>query len=193
MTQRFRNEEWPQITEAILAGCWWLLREIELASLKGAFYSFSGGLGCGRAEVTIRANKADTEGAGCRREDACICPSDICPVKAARALAQRQSTSNGPLDANNGRTASGRCRPLHGTNQGFWQMGQHVQHGQIYTRGTHPPRCHCGSTDQAARYQWYLAHLPIRVVRQAAIGVTAMLPQMQDKHKHHAINEYMVQ
>ena len=85
-TQRFRNVEWPQGAEAILVGCWWLLREIELASLKGADFGFSEGPGCGWAEVTIRASKADTEAAGCTREHACICPSGICPVKAARAL-----------------------------------------------------------------------------------------------------------
>ena len=38
---------WPRGLEAISVGCWWLLREIELANLTGADISFRDGAGCG--------------------------------------------------------------------------------------------------------------------------------------------------
>ena len=101
--QRFSNAEWPHGMEAILVGSWWLLREVELASLRRADIRFTEGPGCCSAELTIRASKADIEAAGCTRVHACTCPSDICPVKAARALTRRKADDDLVLQSKDGR------------------------------------------------------------------------------------------
>ena len=85
-TQRFSSSEWPRGWEAILVGSWWLLREVELANVRKKDIKFVEGHGCGGAELTVRASKADTEAVGCMRAHACTCPAAVCPVKAARAL-----------------------------------------------------------------------------------------------------------
>ena len=72
---------------AIHVGCGWLLREIELASLKGSDVRFETGVGCGTAVVTLGATKTDTEAVGAARAMHCICPGQACPVKAAKVLA----------------------------------------------------------------------------------------------------------
>ena len=69
-----------------LVGCWWLLREIELASLIASAFAFLRGPNCGQAEHTIRASKSDPDAVGCKRKLACMCPSAICPAAAAKAL-----------------------------------------------------------------------------------------------------------
>ena len=102
-TQRFSNAESPWGLEAIVVGSWWLLREVELASLRGADIRLSEGPGCGTAELTIRASKADTVAAGCTRTHACTCPLAGCPVKAARALAQGREAGERVLQNKDGR------------------------------------------------------------------------------------------
>ena len=82
----FRDASYPRGLEASLVVCWWLLREVELASLGVSELAFTEGRRCGLAELTVRASKEDTEARGCKRKRACICPSAICPVAAARAL-----------------------------------------------------------------------------------------------------------
>ena len=71
---------------AIHVGCGWLLREIELANLKGKDLTLQPGAGCGKATVFIEASKTDTEARGCHRSLECWCPAPACPVGAAKAL-----------------------------------------------------------------------------------------------------------
>ena len=105
-TQRFCSTEWPRGWEAIVVGSWWLLREVELASLRKEDIRFTEGQGCGGAELTVRASKADTEAAGCTRAHACTCPVAICPVKAARALTQGLEAGERALQDKEGRGLS---------------------------------------------------------------------------------------
>ena len=88
ITVPFNYEACANAVEAIMVGCWWMLREIELANLKGSDFRIIAGAGCGEAEITIRASKNDSQAAGCKRTLACLCPSPICPVSMARTLAQ---------------------------------------------------------------------------------------------------------
>ena len=104
--QRFCSAEWPRGLEAILVGSWWLLREVELASLRKEDIRFTEGQGCGSAELTVRASKADTEAAGCTCAHACTCPAVICPVKAARALTQGLEAGERVLQDKDGRGLS---------------------------------------------------------------------------------------
>ena len=107
-TERFCSSEWPRGWEAILVGCWWLLREVELASLRKKDFKFVEGHGCGGAELTVRASKADTKAEGCMRAHACTCPAAICPVKAARALTEGLSEEDRVLQDREGRGLSKR-------------------------------------------------------------------------------------
>ena len=107
-SQRFCSTEWPRGWEAILVGSWWLLREVELASLRKKDFRFVEGHGCGGAELTVRASKADTKAEGCMRAHACTCPATICPVKAARALTEGLSEDDRVLQDKQGRGLSKR-------------------------------------------------------------------------------------
>ena len=93
---------WPRGWEAISVGCWWLLREIELANLTGADITFRDGAGCGSAMVTIRASKSDTQATGCTRTHDCICPATSCPVQAARGLAEARTAGEALLQNEEG-------------------------------------------------------------------------------------------
>ncbi len=70
--------------DAILVGCWWLLREVELANVALEDVSFGPGGGqCGKsAELNLPVSKTDTAGKGKKRCHGCACPSAACPVAA---------------------------------------------------------------------------------------------------------------
>ncbi len=71
---------------ALLTGCWWLLREIELANLRLQDVSVAIGRGCGVAALKVSASKTDWKAKGLVRRHGCACPSVLCPVRAVRAL-----------------------------------------------------------------------------------------------------------
>ena len=83
----YKSELVDRAEAVIHVGCGWLLREIELASLKGGDVKFVTGAGCGTAVVTLGATKTDTEAVGAARAMCCICPEPACPVKATKVLA----------------------------------------------------------------------------------------------------------
>ena len=70
---------------AVLVGCWWLMREIELAGMRRGDMEFSGGA-CGVATLNLPVSKSDPQAKGCLRSLGCACPSALCPVRAARVL-----------------------------------------------------------------------------------------------------------
>ena len=73
---------------AVLVGCWWLLREIELAALLVDQLTINPGIGCGEAVLDLPIDKTDPQGRGKKRRHMCACPSQICPVAAVKRLAQ---------------------------------------------------------------------------------------------------------
>ena len=64
--------------KAVLVGAWWLLREIELASLRRLDFGWCLGEGCGVMTLTLAVSKADTSAKGAKRTPACACPSALC-------------------------------------------------------------------------------------------------------------------
>ena len=83
---KYAGKELQLAEEALLVGCWWLLREIELANVRLEDASFLAGEGCGVAVLKVPASKADAQARGASRQHGCACPSVLCPVKALRAL-----------------------------------------------------------------------------------------------------------
>ena len=77
--------------QALLAGVWWMLREIEMANLVKADVEISTGAGCSVAALKISASKTDWRAKGIIRKHGCACPSAWCPVKAVRALTEAAS------------------------------------------------------------------------------------------------------
>ncbi len=75
-------------TDAVLVGCWWLMREIELAALQKGDITFAAARGCGTSTINLAVSKADPSAKGVHRTLGCACPSPLCPVAAARRLVQ---------------------------------------------------------------------------------------------------------
>ena len=93
---------------AALVGCWWLLREIELAALKVDQLTIIPGIGCGEAVLDLPIDKTDPQGRGKKRKHLCACPSQICPVAAVKRLAEvAGDKDDDPLVA---RVGGGACR-----------------------------------------------------------------------------------
>ncbi len=73
--------------EVILTGCWFLLREIEVANIRVEDLVLGAGAGCGSVTLNISVSKTDPCAKGAYRTLGCACPSLLCPVAAARRLA----------------------------------------------------------------------------------------------------------
>ena len=94
--------------DAVLVGCWWLLREIELAALRVDQLTITPGIGCGEAVLDLPIDKTDPQGRGKKRKHLCACPSQICPVAAVMRLAEAAGDKDDhPLVA---RVGGGACR-----------------------------------------------------------------------------------
>ena len=81
---------------AVIVGCWWLMREIELANMRHEDVSYEKGESCGTATVNLPVSKADVTAKGTRRTLECACPIALCPVRALRALTEVRGS--GPRD-----------------------------------------------------------------------------------------------
>ena len=70
---------------AIVAGAWWMMREMELSTLRASLVSLSSGPPP-TAKVELPATKADLGALGVARAHGCICldgpPQPACPVHA---------------------------------------------------------------------------------------------------------------
>ncbi len=73
-------------TDSILIGCWWLLREVELAGLMKSDITLLDGDGCGVASLNIALSKCDHTAKGAHRKLSCVCPRPLCPVAAVRRV-----------------------------------------------------------------------------------------------------------
>ena len=97
-------------------GCWWMLREIELANIYQKDLEFRLGAGCGVASLLVSASKLDWQAKGVRRHHGCACPSKWCPVKEAKTLwtAARGDRETPLVVTKQGSTASkaGVCREI---------------------------------------------------------------------------------
>ena len=94
--------------DAALVGCWWLLREIELAALTIDQLTIIPGIGCGEAVLDLPIDKTDPQGRGKKRRHLCACPSLICPVAAVRRLSEAAGDKDdNPLVS---RVGGGACR-----------------------------------------------------------------------------------
>ena len=71
----------------VVIASWWMLREVELASVHRSHITLKQGPGpCGIAELLLPVDKTDTAGLGKRRSHCCACPAAACPVRALRFL-----------------------------------------------------------------------------------------------------------
>ena len=77
------------VRSALLEGCWWGLREIELSCLRHQQVTLLLGEGCGYVNLELSASKTDHMALGKTRGHGCSCPSPGCPVKAVVHLMQQ--------------------------------------------------------------------------------------------------------
>ncbi len=73
-------------TDSVLIGCWWLLREVELAGLLKSDITLLDGDGCGVASLNIALSKCDHTAKGAHRKLSCVCPRPLCPVAAVKRV-----------------------------------------------------------------------------------------------------------
>ena len=114
--------------QAVVFASWWLLREIELASIMVSQITLSGrvvqldagdfdveGSTCGTATVDLPVSKADVRALGKRRTLRCACPSALCPLATAKFLvdqARARPSSSGVSDEFVPLIADGAGRPV---------------------------------------------------------------------------------
>ena len=72
--------------QTVLVASWWLMREIEVGTAACTQFTFMEGAGCGSATLDLPASKTDQQALGKKRTHTCVCPSAMCPVRAAREL-----------------------------------------------------------------------------------------------------------
>ena len=81
---------WPR--EGALCGCWWAMREVELATTRCKQVSFVKGPGCGVCEIDLPVSKSDVQALGKRRRLSGASEAErrlgeaLCPVKVVRML-----------------------------------------------------------------------------------------------------------
>ena len=121
----------------MVVGSWWMLREIELAALKREQIQYRA---CnpvkdqGFGTINLPVSKSDWQALGKRRSHQCICPDELCPVRAV-----------GCLLASGCRRAQGNCCLIHDGQghplqkeamvQRIQAIAQSSGHGNLVIRG----------------------------------------------------------
>ena len=188
------DDHWPQVaggpslpTFAYMAGCFWLLREIELSTAKLGAVTFQDGPGCGLAYWDLPVSKSDVEALGKVRVLECACPSLACPVKVLRKLTYEATrlAQGRDLEAPLCPTASGDFPTKAGVVKSYREMGD--RYGRRGERLTgHATRVHGAVRMAEAGFEiwriqifgrWGSAAV-LKYVRDAPVGVGAGIAQM---------------